>query len=496
MMEAMQPIPNHVKEVDAVLRKAGFESYLVGGCTRDLLIGRKPKDWDFTTNATPEQIQALFPDTFYENDYGTVGVTSEETEDPTLRVIEITPYRTESAYKDHRRPESVQFGTSLLEDLQRRDFTMNAIAFDISKGQFIDPYKGQEDIAARLIRCVGNPGDRFSEDALRMLRAIRLAAELGFACNTDVIEAVTDNMFLMKHISKERVRDEFVKIVLSKSPMLGMGMCERLGMLEYIAPVLRETVGVEQNKQAHKYTVWEHLLRSMQHAADKEYTLEVRMAALFHDVSKPQTKREIKDKQGNTINCTFYGHEVIGARVTRETLEGLQFPKSFVNKVEKLVRWHMFLSDTEQITLSAVRRVVANVGKENVWELMDVRTCDRIGSGRPVENPYRLRKYRSMVEEAMRDPISVGMLAIDGNDLISELNIAPGRKIGLILHAILAEVLDDPTLNTKETLLKRAEALSNTSDEELKALGEKGMIKKEEEDEKLIQDIRGKHKVK
>lgn len=492
----MQPIPERVKEIDSTLRKGDFESYLVGGCVRDLIIGRKPKDWDLTTNATPEQIQALFSDTFYENAYGTVGVVSDETDDETLKVIEITPYRTETTYTDFRRPDAVKFAKTLDEDLGRRDFTMNAIAYDISKGHFIDPYKGQEDIQAKLIKTVGSPIDRFTEDALRMLRAVRLSAELGFACNAEAISAIFGNVFLLKHISKERIRGEFIKIVLSDSPMSGLAMCEKLGMLEFIAPVLRETVGVEQNKQAHKYDVWEHLLRSLQHAADKKYSLEVRLAALFHDVSKPQTKREIRDRQGKVVNCTFFGHEVIGARVTRETLLGLQMPKNMVEKVEKLVRWHMFLSDTEQITLSAVRRVIANVGKENVEELMDLRTCDRIGSGRPVENPYRLRKYRAMIDEAMRDPISVGMLAIDGNSLISEFKMEPGRKIGLILHALLGEVLDDPQKNTKEYLLKRAEELIVTPETELVVLGERGRVAKAEEDEKIIQEIRGKHNVK
>lgn len=491
----MLPIPQHIKNVDAALRAAGYDSYLVGGCVRDIIIGRQPKDWDLTTNATPEQIQEVFPDSFYENEYGTVGVVSDETSDPALKVVEITPYRLESTYTDHRRPDEVRFGTSLLEDLKRRDFTMNAIAYDLYKGQFIDPYKGHEDILSKTIRCVGDASDRFSEDALRILRAIRFTAETGFACNTETFDAIVSLKFQLKHISKERIRDEFLKIVASKEPMLALGLIQRLDILGFIAPVLRETVGVEQNKQAHKYPVWEHLLRSLQHAADKGYSNEVRMAALFHDVSKPHTKREIHNGKGEIVDCTFYGHEVIGARVTRETLLDLRFSKDFVEKVEKLVRWHMFLSDTEQITLSAVRRLVRNVGKENIWELLDLRTCDRIGSGRPIENPYRLRKFRAMVEEALRDPITVGMLAVDGGDIMRECAILPGPRIGWTLHALLADVLENPSLNTAEELTKRAKTLLKLGDEELKARGELGMDRRSDEDDRLIKEIKGKHKV-
>ena len=493
---AMLPIPQRIRDIDSTLRAAGYDSFLVGGCVRDLILEKQPKDWDLTTNANPEQIQSLFSDSFYENDFGTVGVVSDETTDETLRVVEITPYRLETTYSDHRRPDEVRFGTSLSEDLKRRDFTMNAIAYDLNKGQFIDPYKGQEDIRDKTIRCVGNANDRFQEDALRMLRAVRFTAETGFACNAETFSAIISNVFLMKHISKERIRDEFTKIIVSREPMMALATLERIGMLGFIAPALLESVGVEQNKQAHKYQVWEHLLRSLQHGADRNYSLAVRMAALFHDVSKPQTKRDVLDKHGNVIDSTFYGHEVIGARVTRETLQQLKYPKDLIDKVEKLVRWHMFLSDTEQITLSAVRRLTRNVGKDLIWELLDLRTCDRIGSGRPAENPYRLRKFRAMVEEALRDPLSVGMLALDGSDIMRECSIVPGPRIGWTLHALLAEVIEDPSNNTAEILLKRAKELLKLPDEELKRLGEQGMDRRSEEDDKIIREIRGKHHVK
>jgi poly(A) polymerase/tRNA nucleotidyltransferase (CCA-adding enzyme) len=215
----------------------------------------------------------------------------------------------------------------------------------------------------------------------------------------------------------------------------------------------------------------------------------VRLAALLHDVAKPKARR--RDNEAN--QWTFYGHEVVGSRVTKQILENLKFSRETIEKVTNLVRWHMFFSDTEQITLSAVRRLIANVGKENVWDLIDLRGCDRIGTGRPKENPYRLRKYKAMIEEAMRDPISVGMLKVDGKKIMEILAIPPGPKVGQILNALLEEVLEDPTLNTEEYLNGRVGELSKMSDIELKKLSEKGKEIKAKKEEKEIKKIRGKH---
>ncbi|MBP9748509.1 MAG: CCA tRNA nucleotidyltransferase, partial [Candidatus Pacebacteria bacterium] len=440
-------IPKEVVHVSETLENKGFGAYLVGGCVRDLILKREPKDWDLTTNATPEQIIALFPETFYENRFGTVGVKT-ESEDPRLKVIEVTPYRLESKYSDNRHPDDVVFSQNLEDDLKRRDFTMNAIAYNISKGQVIDLYKGQEDIKGQIIRTVGEADSRFTEDALRMLRAIRFSAELGFTINIDTLSSIGKNKDLMANVSKERIKDELVKIIMSDNPMIGLGMAQKMGILPYISTKLEEMVGVEQNKKAHLYDVWEHSLRALQHAADKKYPFEIRIAALFHDIAKPETKRVTRGTNDGEDKTSFLGHEVIGARVTRETLKSLTFSKEIIEKVIKLVRWHMFFSDTEEISLSAVRRLVRNVGPENIWDLINLRICDRIGSGRPKEEPYRLRKFQSMIEEVMRDPITVKMLKIDGNVIMNDLKIAPGPIIGNILNALLEEVLENPTLNT------------------------------------------------
>lgn len=492
-------VPKYVKETSKSLKEAGFESFLVGGCVRDLIIGREPKDWDITTNATPEKIQSIFPDSFYENNFGTVGVkvtlptnpsndsdTSDNSKslDEITEVIEITPYRIESKYTDKRHPDEVKFSENIDDDLKRRDFTINALAFDIENNVLKDNFKGQDDLSSGLIRTVGGADDRFQEDALRMLRAVRFSAELGFLIEQETAESIVSNVDLLENVSRERIGEEFRKIIMSDNPSMGLGMAQKLGIMAKILPIFEESVDVKQNKKAHKYDVWEHSLRTLQHAADKKLSLELRLAALFHDVAKPVTKREVGDK------TTFYNHDVVGAKVTRETLKSLSFSTEVVKKVEKLVRYHMFFADTNQITLSAVRRLIAKVGKDSIWDLIDLRMCDRIGTGRPKEQPYRLRKFQSMIEEVSRDPISVSMLKIDGNYLIKKFHVQPGPRIGHILHALLEEVIENPQNNTEMFLVKRTEELLQLPDDEIQKLGDKGREILEEKESEEIEKIR------
>ena len=481
-------IPEEVSHVTKALKDAGFQAFLVGGCVRDLFMRRKPKDWDITTNATPKEVIPLFPKTFYENSFGTVGVVNEEVSDETLKIIEITPYRIEGSYSDHRRPDSVKFSKNILDDLKRRDFTINAIAYDAETGEIVDPFDGTADLAKGIIKTVDKAKERFFEDGLRILRAVRFHVELGFPLDSDTEKSMLENKDILGEISKERVRDEFIKIIMSSNPSGGLEILRNFGLLVYIVPGLEESIGIEQNK-AHTFDVWTHLLKTVQHSADKGYPLHVRLSALLHDISKPAARRWDNEAK----QWTFYGHEVIGSHVTNKILKNLRFSRETIEKVVNLVRWHMFFSDTEKITLSAVRRLIAHVGKENVWDLIDMRGCDRIGTGRPKENPYRLRKYKAMVEEAMRDPISVSMLKTDGRKIMEVLNIAPGPKIGQILNALLEEVLEDPSLNTEDYLNKRTIELSKMSDKELKDLGDRGKVKKEKEEEKEIGKIRKKH---
>ena len=505
-------IPKEVSHVTETLEKAGFEAYLVGGCVRDLVIGLEPKDWDVTTNAKPEQIIGLFEKTVYENQFGTVAVIQENVSHETLKVIEVTPYRIEAKYSDFRHPDSGKFSDKIEDDLKRRDFTVNALALGgkgpaaakaLAGKHVLDLFGGLKDIKDKTLRTVGKPDDRFNEDALRMLRAVRLSLQLDFSIAEESAASIIKNANLIEKISEERIREELIKIILSSRPAVGVALLQKFDLLKYIIPELEEGIGCEQAGE-HIYPVWDHLLLALQHAADKEWPLEVRLAALFHDIGNPRTRRSalqgrtLEIQKGSTFSrqkkYTFYGHEVVGARMTKKILERLKFSRNDTELVEKLVRNHMFFSDPEKITLSAVRRIIKNVGPENIWTLMKVRECDRVGMKKK-EAPYRLRKYFAMVEEALRDPISVSQLKIDGNFLQSELKIAPGPRMGWILHVLLEEVLDDPTKNTEAHLSELAKSLNGLPDGALKALGERGKGKKENLEEKEIEKLHEKHGV-
>lgn len=518
-------IPKEVSYVTETLEEAGFEAYLVGGCVRDIIMDRGPKDWDVTTSAKPEDIIKLFPKTIYENKYGTVVVIDEEVSQETLRHIEVTPYRIETKYSDFRHPDEVKFSNKLEDDLKRRDFTVNAMSFRITRGHesITDMFDGIKDIRSKVLRTVGEPRDRFTEDALRMIRAVRFACQLDFSVSYECSESIFKNADLIKKISPERIRDELSKIILSPDPSAGIVMLQRLGLLKNIIPELEEGIDCEQSGE-HIYDVWSHLLHALQHAADKDWPLEIRLAALFHDIGKPRARRmaervddfsrsgrasisegeaygegnrgpeKLLTRSASKKKYTFYGHEVVGARMAKKIMERLKFTKKEIELVEKLVRNHMFFSDTELITLSAVRRIITKVGKENIWLLMNVRECDRVGMKKK-EAPYRLRKYFAMIEEALRDPISVGQLKINGECMIKELRISPGPRMGWILNALLEEVLDDPSKNTKEHLSELAKSLDVLTDGALKALGDRGKEKKEELEEKEIEKLHSKHGV-
>lgn len=500
-------IPKEVSHVTETLEKAGFEAYLVGGCVRDLIMDKVPKDWDVTTNAKPEQIISLFEKTVYENTFGTVGVclptqssVSRETgevdvsqETSQYDIIEVTPYRVETRYSDFRHPDEVIFSDKLEDDLKRRDFTINAMAFRNVKGKLslTDIFDGLKDIENKTLRTVGDGHERFHEDALRMLRAVRFSVQLDFSISSETIESILKNSELLSKISAERIRDEFVKIIMSENPSAGIVMLQKFNLLKNIIPELEEGINCEQSGE-HIYDVWDHLLHALQHASNKNWPLEIRLAALFHDIGKPKSRRLAEGK--GKKKYTFYGHEVIGARMAKKIMERLKFSSKEIMLVEKLVRNHMFFSDTEQITLSAVRRIIAKVGKENIWLLMNIRECDRVGMKKK-EAPYRLRKYFAMIEEALHDPISVGALKIDGEYMIKELGINPGPRMGWILHSLLEEVLDAPEKNTVEHLSELVRSLNMLGDNELRVLGERGKEKKEELEEEEVEKLHAKHNV-
>ena len=479
----MHKIPKEVLGVVGKLRESNFEAYLVGGCVRDLLIGKKPKDWDVTTNARPEDIQKIFEDTFYENDYGTVGVKTD------LGVIEVTPYRIEAKYSDKRHPDKIEFAKELSEDLGRRDFTVNALAYDIERKKSIDLFEGEADLKKKIIKAVGDPDARFKEDALRLFRAVRFSAELGFSIEKKTLEAVKKNAGLLKFVSKERIRDEFSKLIMADGAVKGLEILRETGLLKEFLPELLEGYGVGQNLH-HIYTVWEHNLRALECAIKEGWAFDVRLSALLHDVGKPRTKH------GDGKFSTFYGHDVVGAKMAQKILSRLHFPSEIIDKVSKLIRFHLFYYNVDEVTESSVRRLIAKVGAEDMEDLICVRICDRIGSGVPKAEPYKLRHFRFMVEKLQRDPISVGMLKARGDDVMKICKIEPGPRIGWILAILLDEVLDDPKKNTKEYFDEKISILCPLPDKDLKNLAKKAEEKKVELETEEIDKIKGKHYVK
>lgn len=488
-MIARNDIPTEVRLVSDTLEKAGFEAYLVGGCVRDLILNKTPKDWDITTNAHPEQIEGLFSETYCNNEYGTVGVVT-ESEDQRLKVIEVTPYRSEGVYSDARRPDSVTFGVSLEEDLKRRDFTVNAIAYRLADERLVDLFDGSGDISKKRLKTVGNPNDRFAEDALRMMRAVRLAAELNFAIETETMSAILNNHELLGRISVERIAGEFLRIIDSPVPMQGIVLLERLEMLDYVIPELQTAIGCEQGG-IHAFDVYEHLLRTVQAAADKDFSTTLRLAALLHDIGKPATRT----KGGKNKEYSFFGHEVVGAKMTRTILKRLKLPLDMTERVVNLVRWHMFFSDPAEITLAAVRRTIVRVGEDHIEDLLNLRVCDRIGTGRPKEQPFRFRQYKAMVDQARRDPISVKLLKINGDKIMSLTGEKPGKKLGYLLHALLEEVLEDPGKNDENYLETRVFELLKLSETELMTLAEAGKKKQAEEEAAALKAIEKVHDV-
>jgi putative nucleotidyltransferase with HDIG domain len=487
-------IPHEVKNILTKLEAAGFEAYAVGGCVRDLLLKKKPKDWDVCTNAQPEQIQSVFPDSFYTNEFGTVGVKVQkskiknqndkkklkikETNGQDIEIVEVTTFRADEKYSDKRHPDAVRFTENLEEDLARRDFTINALALS-SKGKITDPFGGQEDLKAGIIRAVGDPEKRFNEDALRLLRAVRFSVELSFTIEEKTTKAIKKNAAWLQAIAKERIKDELVKIIMSDRPDEGIARLQELGLLEYIIPELVKGVGVAQNRH-HIYTIFEHGIFSLKFAAEKKYNLAVRLAALLHDVAKPQAKR------GEGPDATFYNHDILGAKTAIRILERLRFPKETIERVANLIRNHMFVYDIGAVTEAGVRRLLKRVGPENMKDLVALRVADRLGSGVPKAQPYRLRHFQYMVAKVQHDPISVKMLKINGNDIMEILKIKPGPKIGAILDVLLAEVIEDPRKNSKEHLAERARQLNEVDLASLRELAKERVAEKKEEEDQVI----------
>ena len=449
-------IPDQILAVYKTLEKNNFEAYFVGGSVRDLIIKRKIKDWDLTTNATPEQILKVFPNGFYNNDFGTVGIPVKIGNED--HVAEVTTYRTETAYKDNRHPENVSWGKTLTEDLGRRDFTINAIALRINEKdvfELIDPYDGEKDIKKKILKAVGDPNLRFKEDALRLLRAVRIANDLEFTIEKITWEKICEDSKLIANISAERIKTELLRILASVHPYEGIMLLKDSGLLEFILPELLEGIDISMVRPGRHHTtdVFMHNVLSLKFCPSEDPI--VRFATLLHDTGKPKVMA--KDSEGLVI---FHNHEVAGARIAAAVCDRLKFSKKEKEKIVMLIRWHMF-SVNENQTDATIRRFIRKIGVENVKDMMDLRVADRLGGGTQTAESWRLKLFKEKIEEQLQPaPFSINDMAIDGSDIMELLQIKPGPKVGEILQKLFEEVDEDLSKNNKEFLLNRAKELA------------------------------------
>lgn len=520
------------------LQKNGFEAYIVGGAVRDTLItakenkfspelshDTKASDYDFTTSAKPKEIQKIFPENFYENDFGTISVTKihlqeqmgiliktdkqdstiksktinlheatkihqslinsetfkdvgnqsadKNTANPKEEVFEITTFRSDGEYKDHRKPEDVVWGKTLASDLNRRDFTINSMAIKFSKDfldsidftqignlvniesknfEIIDPHEGMNDLKYQIIKTVGNSNKRFNEDALRLLRAIRFSVQLNMQIDDETYVAIIKNANLIEHISWERIRDEFLKMIKSDYPKEAIEILDETGLLKIIIPELLEGKMVMQGGH-HISDVWNHSLDALGECPSKDPI--VRLGTLLHDIAKPRTLKIIDGKP------TFYNHEIIGSRMAKNIAKRLKFSGEEIERIFILVRYHMFHYQPKNSDAS-IRRFMKKVGLKNINDILDVREADRLGSGAR-KTSWRLEEMKQRMIEQLHQPFSIEDLKINGNDLMKELNLQPGKIIGEILADMFEKVLDNPKLNTKKQLLEISKKFTSSS---------------------------------
>ena len=459
----IQDIPGEILDIYKKFQAQKFEIYLVGGPVRNLILKKPIKDWDLTTNATPEEILKLFPNGFYDNRFGTVGVPLEISKQK--HVVEITTFRTEHGHLDRRHPEKVEWGKTIEEDLARRDFTVNAIAAKVISDKqkeirksdllLIDPYGGEKDIENKIIRAVGNPKERFKEDALRLLRAVRIATEHSFTIEENTWKEIISDAKLITEISGERIRIELLRILSSDHPYEGIILLKDCGLLNYIFPELIEGIGISQARPGRHHTedVFTHNVLSLKFCPSIDPI--VRFAALLHDVGKPKAMG--KDEEGLVI---FYNHEIFGAKIARDICDRLKFSKKEREKIVNLIRWHMFSVD-EKVSDAGIRRFIRKIGVENVKDMMDLRVGDRLGGGTQTAESWRLKLFKKRIEDQLKPaPFSINDLAIDGSDIMKELKLKPGPKIGEILQKLFLEVDEDLSKNKKEYLLKRIKELN------------------------------------
>lgn len=439
----MIQLPEKVKFIIDTIMEAGYEAYAVGGCIRDFILGRTPDDWDITTSAKPDQVKALFPRTIDTGiQHGTVTVMLDK------EGFEVTTYRIDGEYEDGRHPKEVTFTANLVEDLKRRDFTINAMAYN-DKAGLVDVFEGMRDIEKKVIRCVGDPIQRFTEDALRLMRAVRFSAQLGYEIEEKTLDAMRELSPNLVHISAERIQSELIKLVVSPHPEK-LRIAYETGITKIILPEFDACMETEQNNPHHCYSVGEHTLRAMQEIrADKV----LRLAMLFHDIGKPGTLTV--DEEGIVH---FHGHPALSEKMTRNILKRLKFDNDTIYMTTNLVRYHDY--DVEPGP-KYVRRAIMKAGEDVFPLLFDVKLADIKAQSTYMrkEKVERLEAVRQVYEEvvAQNQCVSLKTLAVTGKDLMREMGMQPGPEIGLILKKLLDLVIEDPSLNEREILIKAAE---------------------------------------
>jgi len=456
-MEIKVQLPGSVFSILDKFAKAKSEIYIVGGVVRDIILNRPTNDWDFTTKATPDEILKIIPGGLYNNQYGTV--FSDNPDDPS-RPHEITTFRKEEGYEDFRHPGKIIWGKTLEEDLSRRESPISAMALRLvslarakpSTFELIDKYGGQKDLEKKIFRALGDPDERFSEDALRMMRAIRIATELDFTIEEKTLDAMKKNAALIGKIAKERVKEELFKILSSSYPYEGMLIFRNSGLMQEILPELEKGFGVEQKSPGrhHLYDVGNHLLMSLKFCKSPDPL--VRFATLIHDIGKPSTYKKLASGV-----ITFYNHEVVSTRIAENIAERLKFSNKEKERLLILVRWHQFTVDERQ-TDSAIRRFIRNVGKENITDMLALRVADRLGGGAR-ETSWRLEEFKKRLVEVQKEPFTVRDLKIDGNDVMKALKLQPGPRVGEILNKLFEEVVEKKIENEKNKLIDRIKNL-------------------------------------
>ncbi|MCR4790525.1 MAG: HD domain-containing protein [Treponemataceae bacterium] len=453
-------IPYVLKKMNEIFSKNGFKAYLVGGAVRDYLLGKEISDWDLTTNARPEEVSKIFHKVIPTGiNHGTVTVLFMK------ESIEVTTFRTESDYSDGRHPDKVEYCGNIEEDLSRRDFTINAIAASLEDGSIVDPFDGQTDLKNRIIRTVGKAEDRFNEDGLRPVRAIRFAAKLNFKIEEETYRAIPKCLNKTKGISLERFRDEFCKLMTSEKPSVGLKLMEESGIMQIFLPELAQCRNVEQKdyRQYHVFDVLDHLIYACD-GAPKD-NLNLRIAALLHDIGKPQAKKDI-DENGK-IKHTFLGHEKFSSEISRKILTRLKFPNSQIDYICHLVEMHMFNYESSWSD-AAVRRFIVKAGKECIPDLFDLRMADMFGKNNERTQTAdgrwneKLLEFKERIDRNLEENIALSLksLAVNGKDLI-EAGIQPGKKMGMILEQLFQYVLEEPERNEKKQLLCKAKQLSD-----------------------------------